>query len=53
MSVMSEERRERRKETFVRVPIDLLEEVRKKLPELRDESNAAIVRISLNKLLRR
>ena len=41
-----------KKETTVRVPVNLIKELRERFPELRDESDSSTVRIALKKFLR-
>jgi len=41
-----------KKETTVRVPMNLIKELKQRFPELRDESDSAVVRIGLKKFLR-
>lgn len=36
---------------MVRVPVDLIEELRERFPELKDEGNAYLVRTALRKFL--
>ena len=37
---------------MVRVPAELIQRLREKFPELREEGNSTLVRIALNKLIR-
>jgi len=41
-----------KKETTVRIPTSLINELRQRFPELRDESDSSTVRIALKKFLR-